>query len=107
MTRTFVPTDFETPWSPEGFEVKYILGVGFQDGIDGEDGSAYLIDEWGYPEVGLVIGVTPSAGHDTVMLDYRNGRNDPKVVYADEDRKPCEVARSFEDFLELLTQGTD
>ena len=107
LARRFVPTDFETSWSPAGFEVDSIFGVGFDDGIDGRTGSDYLISEWGYPKIGVVFGITPSAGHDTVMLDYRDSNIEPRVAYIDEGRQPRVVAPSFEEFLELLSVAPD
>ncbi|WTL18215.1 SMI1/KNR4 family protein [Streptomyces sp. NBC_01506] len=64
-------------------------------------GSSYLIAEWEYPEIGVVICHTPSAGHDTVMLDYSvcGPEGEPAVAYIDEDRAPRRVAQSFEEFL--------
>jgi hypothetical protein len=51
--------------------------------------------------VGIVICVTPSGGHDSVMLDYRacGPEGEPTVVYVDEDRVPRQVAESFEEFI--------
>jgi hypothetical protein len=96
------PTTFRTSWAADHFQVDVLLGVGYPEGADAR--SAYLIEEWGYPEIGVVIGVTPSAGHDTVMLDYSTsgplGR--PAVVHVDEDRVPRRVAESFADFLSGL-----
>jgi len=44
----------------------------------------------------VVICDTPSAGHDTVMLDYTDCAVDgePAVAYIDEDRVPRRVAAS-------------
>jgi hypothetical protein len=96
---TCYPTDFRTSWAADHFQVDVILGIGFENGIDAE--SAYLIEEWEYPPVGVVLGMTPSAGHDTVMLDYATAGPDaePAVVYVGDDRVPHRVAGSFGQFL--------
>ncbi|MFB9300150.1 SMI1/KNR4 family protein [Kibdelosporangium philippinense] len=88
------PTNFETSWAPDHFEISAILGIG---GSPGLENSAYMIAEWEYPDIGLVICSTPSGGHDTVMLD-RSGA----VVYIDEDRVPRQAARSIEEFVAML-----
>jgi hypothetical protein len=96
---TCFPTSFRTSWSEDHFQVDIILGVGYENGID-ELGAA-SISEWNYPDVGVVVGVTPSAGPDTVMLDYSESgpSGEPAVVYVDEDRVPRRIADSFEEFL--------
>jgi hypothetical protein len=75
-------------------------------GIDSDTGlgSATVIAEWGYPDIGVVFCDTPSAGHDTVMLDYSGcgAHGEPGVAYIDEDRVPKRIASSFEEFLALL-----
>lgn len=89
-----VCTPFRTSWSRDGFEIHSIIGIGSSLGIDGEYGSRYMIAEWDYPDVGIVIASTPSAGHDTVMLDYSKG-GEPSVIYVDEDRVPRAIAPQF------------
>lgn len=100
------PTLFETSWAPDHFEISAILGIGGQWGVAASPGggSAYMISEWGYPDIGVVICETPSAGHDTVMLDYSESGpgGEPAVSYIDEDRVPRRVADSFGDFLAQL-----
>lgn len=100
------PTDFPTSWASDHFEVKALLGIGGKWGIDStsELGSSYLINEWGYPDIGIVICLTPSAGHDTVMLDYSTCGpcGEPTVTYIDEDRVPRQVSGSFGEFLDRL-----
>lgn len=107
LRRCFM-TEFETSWAPDHFEISAVLGVGGHLGIDstGGQGSADLVREWDYPDVGVVICDTPSAGHDTVMLDYRTcgSSGEPAVVYVDEDRVPREVAPSFQVFIAQLTE---
>ncbi len=101
--RCCFPMAVATSWAPDHVAIDAILGVGGEWGIDGADGlgSADMIAEWGYPDVGVVICHTPSGGHDAVMLDYsRCGRGgEPSVVYIDEDRSVKLMAPSFESFL--------
>nr|WP_238453457.1 SMI1/KNR4 family protein [Micromonospora sp. ATA51] len=84
------------------FGLDVIMGIGYEEGIDAQ--SAELISEWDYPNVGVVLGVTPMAGPDTVMLDYSESGPDgePAVVYVGEDRIPRRVADSFGEFIDGL-----
>ena len=104
LQRRCCPTEFSTSWATDHFEILALLGIGGEWGIDSPLGSTYLISEWDYPDVGVVICVTPSGGHDTVMLDYSESgpEGEPAVVYIDEDRIPRRVANSFEEFLMRL-----
>lgn len=101
------PTDFPTSWAPDHIQIDAIRGVGGEWGIDSEAGlgNATMIAEWGYPEIGVVICEMPSAGHDTIMLDYTEcgPRGEPAVAYIDEDRVARRIAESFEEFLNNLT----
>lgn len=83
-----------------------IMGIGKKGGINGRFGSKYLIEEWDYPDVGVVIS---SDGHTAFMLDYtENGIDgEPKVVYVDveldeDDPYVDTVAPDFASFLEML-----
>ena len=89
-TRRCYRTEFETSWAPNYFEIAGILGIG----VRGIENSAYMIREWGYPDIGIVFCDTPSAGHDTVMLDYRSSSSEPAVAYI--------VAPTFAEFLQRL-----
>lgn len=103
-------TEFRTSWAEDHFEINAILGIGGDFGIDADSaGSAYLISEWGYPDVGVVICDTPSGGHDTVMLDYSEvgPQGEPSIVYVDEDRVPRRVAESFTRFVDGLAECGD
>jgi hypothetical protein len=97
-------TTFRTSWAKDHFEVSSLLGIGYDDGLDGQFGSDYLIREWAYPRVGLVIFDTPASGPDVVMLDYSDCgyAGQPSVVYVDEDRIPRRVADSFSGFVSGL-----
>lgn len=86
--RRCYPTRFPTSWADDHFEIRAILGIGGNWGIDSSSGhgSIDLIAEWEYPDIGIVICDTPSGGHDTVMLDYTDSGpdNEPSVSYIDE-----------------------
>ncbi|MFR9780494.1 SMI1/KNR4 family protein, partial [Micromonospora sp. MS34] len=99
LRNTCHPTSFRTYWPEDHFAVDVILGIGHDEGVDAC--SADLVAEWGYPDVGVVIGVTPAAGHDTVMLDYSvcGPQGEPAVAYVDEDRVPRRVAGSFAELI--------
>ncbi|MFF3275900.1 SMI1/KNR4 family protein [Streptomyces chrestomyceticus] len=100
------PTSFPTSWADDHFEISGIRGIGGAWGIDSSSGrgSSHLIAEWEYPEIGVVFCDTPSAGHDTVMLDYSEcgPKGEPAIAYIDEDRVPRRIAESFDEFLARL-----
>ena len=106
------PTTFPTSWAPDHIDIGAILGIGGNRGIDadtyGTPSSIYMVREWGYPDVGVVICDTPSAGHDTVMLDYTSG-GEPAVVYVDEyePRVARRIADSFAQFLDNLFECSE
>jgi len=67
-------------------EIAGLFGVGGWYGVDSPDrGSPYMVREWGYPPVGVLIAPTPSGGHDAVMLDYsRCGpAGEPRVIHVE------------------------
>jgi hypothetical protein len=84
----------EAGWADDHVEVCGIRGIGGTWGIDSEyRGNRYLIREWGYPDVGIVIGQTPSAGHDGIMLDYRacGPDGEPRVIHVDTEADEPQV----------------
>jgi hypothetical protein len=105
------PTDFPTSWAPDHVCIDVLWGIGGAWGVDVMSPS--MIAEWQYPEVGVVLGITPSGGHDTMMLDYSGSGplGEPSVSYVDEDRVPRRIANSFADFVQGLvscrTYGDD
>lgn len=84
--------------------VNGICGIGGQWGIDSKElGSRFMIEEWGYPDIGIVVGQCPSAGHDVIMLDYslcgKNG--EPQILHVDQesDYRKTFLAKNFETFI--------
>lgn len=110
LRRNTFATSFPTSWAEDHFEVRALLGIDGESGIDSiESGSQYLIGEWEYPNIGVVIVECPSGGHDTVMLDYSklNKAGEPTVAYIDEDRSARTVAESFEEFIGKLEPNSE
>lgn len=107
---TCFPTKEKTSWADDHVAIETICGIGVEDGIDdNEYGSRYMIKEWGYPEIGVVICTCPSGGHDTIMLDYSDCRKDSetKVVHIDTETENGEpkvtfLAKDFETFVRGL-----
>jgi hypothetical protein len=94
-----------TAWAEDHVELTAIRGIGGAWGIDSPiRGSRFMIEEWGYPDVGIVIGQTPSAGHDGMMLDYREcgPRGEPRVIHVDTEADEPAIlvlAPNFEAFV--------
>jgi len=95
-----------THWSDNHVRVVTIFGIGGQWGIDSEKfGTRHMIQQAGLPEIGIVVGWTPTAGHDAIMLDYSidGPRGEPRVVHVDpEDDASAVLATNFEEFLRGL-----
>ena len=102
-------TQHPTSWACDHFQVQTLLGIGYDDGLDGEFGSVYMTEEWGYPRIGLVVFDTPSGGHDTVMLDYTlcGPLGEPRVAYVDQDRSALVVAGNFGEFIANLVDCSE
>ncbi|MCL6663055.1 SMI1/KNR4 family protein [Paenibacillus amylolyticus] len=88
-------------------EVAGILGIGREKAhsLGGEAGSRFIIEQGGYPEIGVVICECPSDS-EVVMLDYRESGNagEPEVVHVDkkESYKITWLAPNFETFIQGL-----
>jgi hypothetical protein len=97
-----------TNWSDNHVRMTRLCGIGGRWGIDSEeDGSQHAIRQAGFPEIGIFIGWTPTAGHDGIMLDYSEcgPAGDPRVVFVDpEEGESCVqiLAPDFATFLRGL-----
>ncbi|WP_017153708.1 hypothetical protein [Bacillus bingmayongensis] len=66
------------------------------------------MEEFEYPSIGILIGESPTAGHDAVMLDYsRCGKNgEPRVIHVNienyQDPIITVLAENFQSFLDGL-----
>ena len=105
------PVEEPTSWAEDHVAVSAICGLGGRWGIDSDDlGSRHMIDNWGYPDIGIVFGECPSAGHDAIMLDYSEcgPQGEPRVIHVDvempEGEEPVRtfLAKDFETFVRGL-----
>lgn len=105
---TCFPTEQATSWAEDHVAITGIMGIGRdkQYSLCGELGSPFMIEEWGYPDIGVVICDCPSAGHDVIMLDYRYCGKDgePEVIHVDQedDYEITYLAPDFETFIRGL-----
>ena len=105
---TCFPTTEATSWADDHIAITGIAGIGRTKSYSlcGELGSQFMIDEWGYPEIGVCVCDCPSAGHDMVMLDYSacGKTGEPTVVHVDQedDYRITFLAPDFESFIRGL-----
>jgi hypothetical protein len=106
--RTNHRTKERTSWSDDHVAITGIFSIGDAKtyGLCGRLGSQFMIDEWGYPPIGVYFADCPSAGHDMVGLDYRacGPKGEPTVVHVDQERdfEITFVAPTFESFIRGL-----
>ena len=85
--RTCFPTRTPTSWARDHIAITGFPGIGWQQtySLLGCLGSRFHQEQWGYPDFGFCICNCPSAGHDMVMLDYREcgPEGEPAVVHVD------------------------
>jgi hypothetical protein len=102
------PTDEPTGWAEDHVAISGLYGIGRMKlySLCGELGSAFMIEEWGYPRIGVCIASTPTAGHEQIMLDYRacGPAGEPQVVYVDQEAgyRITVLAPNFETFVKGL-----
>jgi hypothetical protein len=104
------PTQVPTCWSDTHIAIVGILGIGREKdySLCGNLGNQLMMEEWGYPQIGVYICDCPSAGHDIIMLDYSKCGNEgePEVVHVDQeiDYKITFLAKDFETFIRGLVE---
>ena len=102
------PTSTPTSWADDHIAIEGFLSIGWGQtySLCGKLGSRFMMEEWGYPDIGIAICDCPSAGHDMVFLDYREcgPQGEPKVVHIDQedDYYITPLADSFEAFIRGL-----
>lgn len=108
VDKSCFPTTEENSWADDHIAITGIMGIGREKtySVCGELGSQFMIDEWGYPAIGVYIADCPSAGHDMILLDYSKCGKDgePEVVHVDQedDYRKIFLAKDFETFIKGL-----
>ena len=111
--RSFHKTESPTIWSDKGAAIEgfYAIGEDTTYSLLGGFGSRFRIEDWNYPDIGVYIADTPTAGHDMIALDYRfcGPEGEPAVVHvAQEDWFAITfVAKDFETFINGLETPED
>jgi len=97
-------TDTPNGWAEDHFHITDIIGIG-----EIEDNSPEMIQEWGYPPIGVMFGFSPTAGHDAFFFDYRNlnAQGEPQIAFVnvetgDDIPEIFFVAPDFETFFRGL-----
>ena len=74
--------------------------------VNGEYGTKFLIEEWGYPDIGVAIGVGCFGEHEIFFLDYREcgPQGEPKVSHVDQEcnYRITVLAENFEEYIRKL-----
>ncbi len=102
------PIKESTSWADDHIAISGIYGIGRTKSYSlcGDLGSQFMIEEWGYPDIGICICDCPSAGHDLIMLDYRKcgKKGEPEVIHVDQESnyKITFLAKNFEAFINGL-----
>lgn len=105
------PTEIPTSWSKNHVAISGILGIGREsdEALYGILDSQYMIDEWGYPDIGVTICDCPSAGYNMISLDYSHCGKDGEltVVHIDQEQeyRITYLADTFESFIKGLVKG--
>ena len=104
---------FKRNWTSGSFDIEYISGVDSSKrySLCGEFGSKFWIEEWKYPDIGVVICGTSSGGHDMIFLDYSDcgPEGEPCVVHIDQEGgyEITYLADNFKDFVDGLFTSLD
>lgn len=112
-TNTCFPTETPTSWAEDHVAITGILGIGREKAASlcGEQGSRFMIEEWGYPPIGVAICRCPSADRGLIFLDYRGcgPQGEPQVVHVDQERDYAItfLAENFEAFIRGLVKADE
>lgn len=110
---TCCPAPSRTTWAEDHVAITAIMGIGREQecSVAGRSGSRFLIEEWGYPAIGVYFADCPSAGQDMIAFDYRDCGPDgePRVVHVDQeaDYRITVLAPDFVSFVQSLRPESD
>lgn len=108
LARNCFPMENPTSWADDHIMATGLFSIGREKtySLLGELGSTFMQEMWEYPQWGVCIADTPSAGHEMIMLDYRDcgPQGEPSVVHVDQelDFHVTFVAPDFASFIKGL-----
>src|SRR5437899_2776617 len=111
LKRNRYPMNERTGWADDHIAITGLSAIGRTSNYSlcGKTGSKFWEEEWGYPPIGVCIADTPTAGHQMIVLDYREcgKQGEPRVVYVDQedDYSITFVAPDFATFVRGLVNG--
>ena len=110
---TCCPAPRGTTWAEDHVALTAFMGIGRDKecSLAGRSGSRFLIEEWGYPALGVYFADCPSAGHDMIAFDYRGcgPGGEPRVVHVDQEvgYRITVLAQDFVGFVQALRPESD
>ena len=113
LARNSYPNPLCRDWTTAAFSVESIYGVDRSKpySLCGSRGSKFWIEEWRYPEIGIVIADTISAGHQMIFLDYSDcgADGEPCVMSVDQESnyEVSYVADNFAEFIRGLVPADE
>ncbi|MDR2296863.1 MAG: SMI1/KNR4 family protein [Comamonas sp.] len=113
LARNRYPNPLCRDWTTAAFSAESIYGIDRSKpcSLCGSSGTRFWVEEWGYPDIGLVLGDTISAGHQMIFLDYSDcGREgEPCVVYVNQESnyEISYVADNLAEFIRGLEPAGD
>jgi hypothetical protein len=113
VKRNCHPMKERTGWAEDHVAITglYAIGRTSKYSLAGQLGAKFMIENWGYPPIGIGVADTPTAGHEMIMLDYRacGKQGEPQVVYVDQedDYSITVVAPDFETFIRGLVEESE
>ena len=100
------PTTMATSWADDHIAIQGFSAIGREKiySLCGELGSQFMMDEWEYPNYGVIICDCPSGGHDLIMMDYRQcgKEGEPSVIHITDEHDVTFLAENFETFVRGL-----
>ena len=113
LARNCYPNALRRDWTTAAFSVESIFGIDRSKpySLCGSRGAKFWIEEWRYPEIGIAIADTISAGHQMIFLDYSDCGPDgePCVVSVNQESnyEISYVADNFAEFIRGLEPSED
>jgi len=105
------PTTYNVGWGDNHVAIEGIYGLGYEKDYSIGLAQNSAIEDWGYPNIGLYFGDTPTAGHTMFALSYLNCTKDgePEVVHVEQEKdyKISVIAPDFQTFINgLVTEDS-